>query len=157
MDIPPQLYSSEIAQLDRLQPCILAASQRYRVNTEILNAIVLTEGTKVGQVLQNTNGSIDMSVMGINSIHLRDLSEYNIDRSVLLDHPCVNVMIGAWLMKQKLVEVNTKDPAQLWRAIGNYHSRTPIFNQRYQKLVWRNMLRLRTYYKQTVFTFEDTK
>ncbi|MBJ8931620.1 lytic transglycosylase domain-containing protein [Citrobacter freundii] len=157
MDMPPKLYQSEIEQLDRLQPCIIAASQRYQVNTEILNAVVLTEGTKVGQVLHNTNGSVDMSVMGINSIHLKSLSEYNIDKSVLLDHPCVNVMIGAWLMKQKLIEVDTNDPAQLWKAIGNYHSRTPVWNTRYQKLIWRNMLRLRAHYKQTVYSFGEKK
>ena len=157
MDLPPKLSDFEITQLNQLQPCILSASQRYKVNTEILNAIVLTEGTRPGQVLKNTNGSTDMSVMGINSIHLKSLVEYNIDKSILLDHPCVNVMIGAWLMKQKLVEVNNNDPSQLWKAIGNYHSRTPKFNQIYQKLVWRNMLRLRTYYKQTVYSFEGDK
>lgn len=157
MDLPPQLRTAEISQLDKLQPCIIAASQRYQVNTEILNAIVLTEGTKIGQVLHNTNGSIDMSVMGINSVHLKSLAEYNIDKSVLLDHPCVNIMIGAWLLKQKLIEVDVADPAQLWKAIGNYHSRTAEHNVVYQKLVWRNILRLRTYYKQTVYSFGEKK
>lgn len=154
MDMPPKLTAFEINHLNSMQHCILAASNRYQVNTEILNAILLTENTKPGQVLNNKNKSFDMSVMGINSIHLKKLSEYNIDKKTLLENPCVNVMIGAWLLKQQLVKVNTNDPGQLWTAIGNYNSSTPIHNKVYQALVWRNMLRLRTYYNQTVYSFK---
>lgn len=155
-DLPP-LSTAQIHHMQNLETCIQQASERYRVNTEIFRAIVLTEYTKPGQIVKNKNGSVDMSVAGINSIHLPELKRFNIDKSVLVNNTCVNLMVGAWIFAQRMAEVNTNDPKQLWRAIGAYNSKTEKFNLIYQGLVWQNIQRLRIYYPQINYTFKDVK
>jgi hypothetical protein len=157
MNALPPLSNGEIQHLQSVETCVRQASNYYRVNTEIYRAIILTEGTQIGQQIKNTNGSIDLSVAGINSINLPELRQYNIDKKVLLENPCVNLMVGAWLLARHLSAVDTSDPKQLWRAIGSYNSQTEKYNLRYQKLVWHNLQRLRAYYTQVNYSFKEMK
>ncbi|QTP13349.1 lytic transglycosylase domain-containing protein [Serratia symbiotica] len=157
MDGLPPLTHAQVEHMRQLEPCIQQASERYRINTEIFRAVVLTEYTKPGQVVTNKNGSVDMSVAGINSIHLPELKKFNIDKDLLVNNTCVNLMVGAWILAQRMAEVDINDPKQLWRAIGAYNSKTPKWNLIYQKLVWNNIQRLRTYYPQLNYTFKEMK
>ncbi|CND61301.1 lytic transglycosylase domain-containing protein [Yersinia enterocolitica] len=157
IDLPP-LHPSEVNHLNSVNNCIYLAANHYQVEPDLLKAIILTEGTKIGQQVKNTNNSIDMSVMGINTIHLPELSKFNIDKEILLSNPCLNLMIGAWLLKTHLSKVDISDPKAYWRAIGNYNSKTPKFNLKYQQLIWNNLRRVRAGYVQTTYSLtENTK
>lgn len=115
--------------------CVVTAAERHSVNPWVLKAILKVESNfKPGAVNRNPNGSVDIGMAQINSIHLKELRKYGISDKDLLD-PCVSTYVAAWhLAKQYRAHGNT------WFAVGAYHSATPCFNNRYAGLVWNTLV-----------------
>lgn len=115
--------------------CVVKAAERHSVNPWVLKAILKVESNfKPGAVTRNTNGTVDLGMAQINSIHLRELAKYGIAEGDLLN-PCVSTYVAAWhLAKQHRRHGNT------WFAVGAYHSATPCFNTRYVGLVWNTLI-----------------
>lgn len=115
--------------------CVVKAAERHSVNPWVLKAILKVESNfKPGAVTRNTNGTVDLGMAQINSIHLKELSKYGIAKGDLLN-PCVSTYVAAWhLSKQHRRHGNT------WFAVGAYHSATPCFNTRYVGLVWNTLI-----------------
>jgi soluble lytic murein transglycosylase-like protein len=100
--------------------CFDDAGAYQRVNPMVLRAIAWQEShNRPNATHLNANGSLDYGVMQINSIHLRELSRYHIDRDALMQ-PCKNVYIAAWHLRGKMDKYGNT-----WAAIGAYHSETP--------------------------------
>lgn len=75
--------------------CLLPAAQRHGVNPQILRAILQVEsGMRPHVVSRNRNGSIDVGMAQINSIHFRELAQWGITPERLLD-PCVATHVAA--------------------------------------------------------------
>lgn len=114
--------------------CFNEASSYYQVNAEILKAIAIHEsGGNSQTVAHNKNGSLDIGLMGINTVNVKQgsiLNQAGIQVKNLLD-PCMNVMVGAYLLRQKIDKYGMS-----WLAIGAYHSETPSFNLRYQWMIF---------------------
>lgn len=111
--------------------CIDDAARRYRVDADLLRAIIYHESRFQPEAIhRNTNGSVDIGLMQVNSIHLPALRRVGIDRAELAD-PCRNVDVGASLLRQKIQHVGAT-----WLAVGEYHSRTPSFRERYARAVY---------------------
>lgn len=49
-------------------------------------------------VNKNSNGTIDIGIMQINSVHLPKLAQFGVTQESLFD-PEVNIYIGAWILK----------------------------------------------------------
>jgi soluble lytic murein transglycosylase-like protein len=115
--------------------CVVKAAARHSVNPWVLKAILKVESNfKPGALNRNANGSVDIGMAQINSIHLKELSKYGIGQQDLLE-PCVSTYVAAWhLAKQHRLHGNT------WFAVGAYHSATPCFNTRYIGLVWNTLV-----------------
>lgn len=115
-------------------PCWEAIGARYGVNPYLLASIAKTESNfNANAVRRNSNGSRDVGVMQINSIHFPELAKYGITEAHLFD-PCTNIAVGAWLLRQRqLTYGNT------WEAVGTYHSKTPQFKWRYADKVQGNL------------------
>jgi soluble lytic murein transglycosylase-like protein len=111
--------------------CVVAAAERHSVNPWVLKAILKVESNfNPGAVNRNPNGTKDIGMAQINTIHLRELSKHGISGADLLD-PCVSTYVAAWhLAKQYRQYGNT------WFAVGAYHSVTRCYNERYVGLVW---------------------
>jgi lysozyme-related protein Hpa2 len=110
--------------------CVLDASRYHRVNPNILLAIAIVEsGMREDAVHVNTNGSSDIGVMQINSVHLPELKRYGVKQSDL-QFACKNVYTGAWLLRKRLDKYGNT-----WSAIGAYHSATPVLRDAYAKRV----------------------
>ena len=111
--------------------CYVQAGERYGVEPNLLMAMSYQESTfKPWLQSRNSNNTVDLGLMGINTIHLQELGRYGITAEMLLD-PCQNVMAGAFLLKKRVNEYG-----YTWRAVGAYHSRTPDINERYQLAVY---------------------
>jgi len=96
------------------------AAQFHGVNSWVMRAIIWHESrNKPHLVLRNTNGSYDIGLGGINTVHSRDLAPYMIDADALKDG-CTNSYVTAWLLAKKV-----KKHGDGWEAIGAYHSETP--------------------------------
>ncbi|KXV74682.1 conjugal transfer protein TrbN [Acetobacter malorum] len=121
-----------------LSACVTEAAKRYRLPELLYRAILLTEGGAVGRTSPNPNGSYDIGPAQINSSHLPELAKAGISRERLLNDGCLNIHVGAWILARELDGHTPNEPAEFWRRVGNYNSRTPRYNQAYQRKVWRN-------------------
>lgn len=121
---------------ERAASCIESAALYHRVNDKILTAIVIHESLgRASTVSRNKNGSIDVGLTGINSIHFRELQQKGVRPEQLLDE-CVSVYVGAWTYSKKVFKYGNT-----WQAVGAYHSETPVNSQRYQALIYNTMVR----------------
>jgi soluble lytic murein transglycosylase-like protein len=111
--------------------CLQGAARYHGVNPLILRAIIFHESRDdPNLVMKNKNGSIDVGLGGLNSVHFPELARYGIGKDQLLDG-CVNVYVSAWhLAKQVKIHGNT------WTAVGTYHSKTPSKRDRYATLIF---------------------
>lgn len=115
--------------------CVTGAATYHSVNPWILKAILKVEsGFKADAVNKNRNGTVDVGMAQINSMHFRELSKYGIGPDDLMN-ACIATYVAAWhLAKQYRAHGNT------WFAVGAYHSTTQCFNRRYSGLVWNTLL-----------------
>ncbi|BAN23034.1 lytic transglycosylase catalytic [Caballeronia insecticola] len=110
--------------------CFEQAGAYQGVNPLVLRAVAWRESKGDAAALnRNTNGSIDVGQLQINSIHFPDLARQGIPHRALND-PCVNVFVAAWLLKQKMVKYGNT-----WRAIGAYHSESPKHRDAYARSI----------------------
>jgi len=121
-----------------ISSCLLIASNNYQIPSDILQSIMIAEGGKIGQVRHNTNGSYDMGIMQINSLWLPELAKHwnvrEIDAAyALINDPCSNINVAAWILKQKMQETN----GDLFKGIGHYHSKTPKYRNAYVNRVYK--------------------
>lgn len=133
------LSAATAAGLPDDRRCIEEAAVRHRLPPSLIRAILRVEGGQAGRVSHNRNGSFDIGPMQINSIWLPEIRARGGSLELILHHRCANIEFGAWLLGRELAGA---DPARLeratfWRAVGNYHSRTPALNRAYAARVWR--------------------
>jgi len=108
--------------------CFDDAGAYQHVNPMVLRAIAWQEShNRPNATHLNANGSFDYGVMQINSIHLRELARYHIDRDTLMQ-PCKNVYIAAWHLRGKMDKYGNT-----WAAVGSYHSETPTERDLYAR------------------------
>lgn len=113
------------------QRCLIGASAYYRIPPEILVALRMQEGGTVGRYSVNTNGTVDMGPMQINSIHLKTLQHYGINGQYLVNNECGNIFAGAWVLSQYVTEAR----GDIWQAVGYYHSHSQDKMAPYQRQV----------------------
>lgn len=106
--------------------CFEEAATYQHVNPVILQAIAWQESHYRADAMHlNENGSVDYGLMQINTIHLRNLSKYGIDKEALMS-PCKSVFIAAWHLRMQMNKYGNT-----WAAVGAYHSETPALRDDY--------------------------
>ena len=116
--------------------CVWSAAKHYRLPPVALIGILGAEGGRPGEVSRNTDGSEDLGPMQINSRWLPTLSRYGATRERLIEDPCTNVWVGAWILA-----LAYSHDGDIWQAIGHYHSWRPKESRRYRRRVERVILR----------------
>jgi hypothetical protein len=111
--------------------CIDDAAAFQHVNVTLMRAIAQVEsGTQADSVNLNTNGTVDIGLMQINSFWLPTLSREGISRQSLFDS-CTNAYVGAWILA-----ANIKQFGPTWRAIGAYNATTDDKRLAYAKKIY---------------------
>ncbi|QAU23786.1 BapC protein [Dyella sp. M7H15-1] len=106
--------------------CIDDAARYQQVHPYVLRAIAYEESQMRADVIHyNTNATTDYGVMGINSVHLPELSSFDIGANELLN-PCINTYVGAWYLRRKMEKYGNT-----WQAVAAYHSETPAIGAAY--------------------------
>ncbi|MPV70217.1 lytic transglycosylase domain-containing protein [Burkholderia sp. BE17] len=106
--------------------CIDAAAAQYQVNADVLRAIAYREsGMNASALHKNSNGSIDVGLMQINSVNFAYLEQKNIAPE-RLHNPATNALAGAALLRRQIDRYG-----DTWRAVGAYHSITPALSNAY--------------------------
>lgn len=128
--------------------CIVAEAKKQGVGVEQLLAIMKEEAGRVGGAVRNTDNSYDLGPMGINTVHLEDISRVmSLSKGqvtyLLVHDGCFNVAVAAWQLRIRTNEVKSSDRSEIyWRGIGRYHSRTPDLATAYMLRVHTRMMQL---------------
>lgn len=119
------------------QECIAESASRFGLPASLVRAIRTVEGGRVGQANRNLNGTVDVGPMQINSLWAPTLARRGVGFDNLRWHECTNILIASWILARELKQGREDGAEAFWRAVGNYHSRTPEHNRRYAVKVWR--------------------
>jgi len=97
--------------------CWDEAARYHGLDPWLLYAVAYVESTHNPAVISrpNRNGTYDIGLMQINSIHLPRLARYGITQSTLMD-ACASTYVGAWIMAD-----NIRRYGWSWQAIAAYN------------------------------------
>lgn len=118
--------------------CVMRSARAEHVPLAALVAIMDQEGGQIGKAHENPDRSYDYGPMQVNSRWLPTLRRYGISRAELENNGCVNVLVGAWILRRQMQH----KPKAIWSAIGHYHSHNARLSYAYQHHVWQRMNRL---------------
>ena len=97
--------------------CWSSASERYGIHDTLLRAIALTESAMDSTAInRNTNGSVDVGLMQINSRWFPQLAEMGVQPGDLWN-PCTNIHVGAGILAGEIRRFG-----YTWQAVGAYHA-----------------------------------
>ena len=127
-----------------IRGCITAAAKIHRLPPAVLVVLLNVEGGALGRVSRNTNGTVDIGPIQLNTVNLPDVAAHwhatiGDTYKAVRDNFCANVEAGAWVLRQYLDEAK----GDFWEGVGYYHSHTPEHKTRYLRAVLRQVLRLR--------------
>ncbi|AZE56756.1 hypothetical protein C4K03_4618 [Pseudomonas synxantha] len=93
-------------------------ARRYDLEPELLQAIAAVESGYRPQAMNytNRNGTRDIGLMQINSIHLPRLLKQGITEERLLNEPCLSVEVGASILAEFIQRFGYN-----WTAVGAYN------------------------------------
>ncbi|MCJ8204780.1 transglycosylase SLT domain-containing protein [Pseudomonas sp. RGM2987] len=116
--------------------CWSRAGQLHAIEPALLQAIADVEsGLKPDAINHNRNGTRDIGLMQINSIHLPRLRARGITEQRLLEEPCLSVEVGASVLAEFIARYGYN-----WTAVGAYNAGNSPHRQaarlRYARKVW---------------------
>ncbi|KGE66880.1 MULTISPECIES: transglycosylase SLT domain-containing protein [Pseudomonas] len=126
--------------------CWEEAASHYNIEPELLQAIAVVESGNRAQAMNhaNRNGTRDIGLMQINSIHLPRLLKQGITEDRLINEPCLSVEVGASILAEFIQRFGYN-----WTAVGSYNVGTGAGPERealrlqYAQKIW-------AYYEQLV-------
>lgn len=120
------------------EACIMRAASQYQAYPDLIRAVIGAEAGATGKISRNKDGSFDMGLMQINSVHLPEFARYGITQEMLVNNECLNIMIGTYLLQKSILGSG----GNFWQGVGGYHSKTPDKNTAYQYRVWSHLQRI---------------
>lgn len=118
--------------------CINQAAVTYFVPAKVIISVLAVEGGEPGMASPNKNGTFDYGPMQINTIWLPTIAPYGYTKDQIQYDPCVNVMVGTWILSNKIASIASNSGKDYWRGVAGYHSETPNLNAKYQAKVLTN-------------------
>jgi len=106
---------SPLAKADEFE----TVGSRFHIDPLLLKAIARKESGLYNQAInnKNTNHTIDVCMMGINSSHFKELGRFGISRTRLLNEPKVCVAAGAWILNGFFEKYGRS-----WNTVGMYNT-----------------------------------
>jgi hypothetical protein len=123
--------------------CIESAAAVYRLPPAVIVILLSVEGGSLGHVSQNTNETVDIGPMQVNSTWVPAVAKHwrasPSDTFVALrDNFCANIEAASWILRQAMDEAQ----GDFWGGVGFYHSHDPGYRADYLRKVLRQTLRL---------------
>ncbi len=99
--------------------CFTQASEKYNVPENLLRAIAAHESSMNPKAIskKNSDGTYDIGLMQINSWWMPQLYKYGISQKSLLNNPCLNLHVGAWILA-----TNFHTHGKSWNSVGAYNA-----------------------------------
>ncbi|MGR5178827.1 lytic transglycosylase domain-containing protein [Vibrio mediterranei] len=124
--------------------CFDEAGRTFDISPSLLKAIAYTESRLDPNAINtsNKNGTIDYGLMQINSSWFSQLADFGVLENSVINEPCINVHVGAWILAQNMAQTGDN-----WLAVGAYNAGYRKSRQqareRYIALVKRNLMELK--------------
>ena len=127
-----------------IEGCLKAAAELHQVPAGVLVLLLSVEAGRLGEVSQNTNGTVDIGPMQVNDTWVPKIAGHwgaspDAAYRALRDNFCANVEGGAWILRQALDEAHD----DLWKGVALYHSHDPAHKLEYMRLVYAQAMRLK--------------
>jgi hypothetical protein len=127
-----------------IEGCLRAAAELHHVPAGVLALLMRVEAGRLGEVSQNTNGTVDIGPMQVNDTWVPKIAghwsaSHAAAYRALRDNFCANVEGGAWILRQALDEAH----GDLWKGVALYHSHDPVHKLEYMRLVYAQAMRLK--------------
>lgn len=104
------------------------AARTFGIDSALLKRIAIIESSlNPNAINRNKNGTLDIGLMQINTIHLRRLSKIGVTETVLRD-PEVNIYVAALLLSSHI-----RRGGYNLESIGRYHSANPTYKSQWLK------------------------
>lgn len=116
----------------RMRECLTAAAAAHRLPPAVLVILLKVEGGTLGRVTRNTNDTVDIGPMQVNTIWVPKIAEHwrttrEAAFTALRDNLCANLEGGAWILRQAMDEAR----GDFWGGVAIYHSHNPVHQRRY--------------------------
>ncbi|WDU63551.1 transglycosylase SLT domain-containing protein [Pseudomonas poae] len=119
--------------------CWVETASRYDIEPELLQAIAEVESGLRADAINpaNSNGTRDIGLMQINSMHLPRLLKQGITEERLLSEPCLSVEVGASILAEFIQRFGYN-----WTAVGSYNvgvgdgPQREALRMRYAEKIW---------------------
>lgn len=108
--------------------CSIVAAVKYQIPVNIMLAVAEKEGGRPGQVVRNSNGTVDIGSMQFNTVYLHELKRFDINPIDVAGPGCFPYYLAAWRIRGHI----KNDSGDIWTRVSNYHSRTPKYNRIYR-------------------------
>lgn len=128
----------------RVQGCLMAAAEAHQIPPALILILLKVEGGRLGAVSGNTNATVDIGPMQVNTIWVPQIARHWRTSNeaaflALRDNFCANLEGGSWILRQALDEAR----GDFWSGVGIYHSHNPVHKDAYLRKVLEWTLRLR--------------
>ena len=111
--------------------CFENAASIYHVPEKVLIGIARVESQFNPYAYHhNPNGTLDVGIMQINSMHIPFLERHRVRPNALWD-ACTNIKVGAWVLAQQIHRHGST-----WRAVGAYNAHDEQKRKEYARKVW---------------------
>ncbi len=141
----PVAHAAEAPTMAELQvrDCLTEAAATHRLPPAMLVVLLNVEHGTLGRVSRNTNGTVDIGPMQVNTIWVpRIAAHWNTAPAsayaALRDNLCANLEGGAWILRQAMDETH----GDVWGGVGIYHSHDPRHSAPYLRQVLKASLLL---------------
>lgn len=141
----PAAHAAEAPVAAELQvrDCLTEAAATHRLSPAMLVVLLNVESGALGRVSRNTNGTVDIGPMQVNTIWVPKIAAHwntapAAAYAALRDNLCANLEGGAWILRQAMDEAR----GDLWGGVGIYHSHNPRHSAPYLRQVLKASLLL---------------
>ena len=146
----------KLKKYNQYDDIFLKYEKEFGISYFLMKSIALTENEKFDHkaIMKNSNGTVDIGLMQINSMWKKWLPEAGITKEKLKD-PDFNIKV-AYMIVSKIIEKH----GYTWDSIGRYHSGTPKFKERWLNKMKQNVSYLASIDKRVIRSsnsFEITK
>lgn len=137
-------FAGSTSSKGNFRQCFTQASERFQIDHRLLIAIAEVESSMNPQAigLNKRGGKViseDVGLMQINSSWFPTLSNMGITRSDLLNNPCQNIYVGAWILAKNIASNGVN-----WESVGAYNAgfkgANAPFRMKYAKKVYARYL-----------------
>lgn len=98
--------------------CFDLAGRDYQIDPDLLRAIAWNESTFNPQAVgKNSDGSLDIGLMQINTQHADALLRVGVTQNNLSQDPCMNIYTGAYILATSFKKWGIS-----WAAVGAYNA-----------------------------------